>query len=115
MYQSSNKQPSSIIGRKATINVFLYVLINLGFHHTALYWLFIKVLYGPYKAVWRTLKLILIACKKYLLLEINTLTKFLLSRMKFIIDGGRLFDVYLTHIITLLSQSENEVIHLFGT
>ena len=47
--------------------------------------------YISYKAVWQIHKLIVIAEKKCLLLEINTITKFLLFRMKYIIDR----DVYL--------------------
>ena len=42
--------------------------------------------------MWRITKLILIAYNKYLLLEIDTITKFSLFTMKYIIDGGRLFD-----------------------
>ena len=42
--------------------------------------------------MWQIPKLILIACKKYLLLEIDTLTKCLLFRMKYIFDRGCFFD-----------------------
>ena len=38
------------------------------------------------------LKLIVIAYEKCLLLEINTITRFLLFRMKYVIDRGCLFD-----------------------
>ena len=48
--------------------------------------------YSPYKVVWGIPKLILIAYKKYLLLGINTITKFFMLRMKYIIDGAGLFD-----------------------
>ena len=37
--------------------------------------------------------------RKYLLLEINTITKFLLFKMKNVIDGGCLFDYW--HILLL--------------
>ena len=49
-------------------------------------------IYSPYKTVWWIPEFILIACKKYLLLEINTILEFLPFRMKYIIDGGCLFD-----------------------
>ena len=42
--------------------------------------------YSLYKTVWQILKLIIIAYEKMLLLEINTITKFLLFRMKYNID-----------------------------
>ena len=40
-----------------------------------------------YKTAWRVPKLIIIATKKYLLLEINTITKFLLFKIKYVHDG----------------------------
>ena len=49
-------------------------------------------LFSPYKAVLRTLKFILIAYKKHWLLETNTISTFLLFNMKYIIDGGCLFE-----------------------
>ena len=50
---------------------------------------------------------------KYLLLEINV-TKSFLFRMKYVIDGGCLFDY--GHIIIILSfQYMNELIHLLIT
>lgn len=52
--------------------------------------------------------------QKYLLHEIYTITNFLLFRMKYIIDGF-FFICILMHIITLLSQNRNEIIHLFIT
>ena len=61
--------------------------------------------------VWRITKLIPIAYKKYLLLEINTTTSFLLFGIKYITDRGCLF--YDRQIITLLFQCVNEGIHLF--
>ena len=51
-------------------------------------------MYSSYKAVWRISKLIVIAYEKMFLLESNTITKFLLLRMKYIIEGGYLF-IYL--------------------
>ena len=52
--------------------------------------------------------------KKCLRLEIDTVTKFLLFRMKYIVtDGG--FIWLLPKIMTSLSQCINEVIHLFIT
>ena len=46
------------------------------------------VIYSLQQAVWRISKLILIAYEKCLLLEINTVKKFLLFRIKRIIEGG---------------------------
>ena len=46
------------------------------------------VIYNLQQAVWRISKLILIAYEKCLLLEINTVKKFLLFRRKCIIEGG---------------------------
>ena len=42
--------------------------------------------------MWQIPKLILIAYKKYLLLKIKTITKFLRFRMKYVINGGRFFE-----------------------
>ena len=44
--------------------------------------------YSLYKAVWLIPKLLVIAYKKCLLLKINTVTKFLLFKMKYVINGG---------------------------
>ena len=49
--------------------------------------------YSPYKVMWQIPKLIITAYKKKcLLLEINTVAKFLSCRMKYIIEGRCLFD-----------------------
>ena len=61
-------------------------------HHFAITKKFHEKIHSPYKGMWRITKLILIAYNKYLLLEIDTITKFSLFTMKYIIDGGRLFD-----------------------
>ena len=42
--------------------------------------------------MWQIPKLLLIAYKKYLFLKLNTITKFLLFRMEYIIGWGCLFD-----------------------
>ena len=55
---------------------------------------------SSYKAVWRISRLIVIAYEKMFLLEINTITKFLLLRMKYIIEGAYLF-IYLLFVYLL--------------
>ena len=57
-------------------------------------------MYSSYKAVWRISKLIVIAYGKMFLLESNTITKFLLLRMKYIIEGCYLF-IYLLFVYLL--------------
>ena len=44
-------------------------------------------IYISYKAVWHIPKLIVIANEKCLLLKINTITMFIMLRMKLTIDG----------------------------
>ena len=63
------------------------------------------------KVLWWITKLSVIAWKKYLSLEIKTITNFLLLKMKYITDGF-FFVWLLTHTLPLLSQCVNEVIHL---
>ena len=53
-------------------------------------------IYSSYKAVWHIPKLIVIANEKCLLLKINTITMFIMLRMKLTIDGDSFLRL-LTH------------------
>ena len=64
----------------------------------------IKIKNSPYKAVWQMPE-----SKKYLLLEIDTMTKSSLFRVEYFLDRS------FHQIITSLSQCLNEVTHLFIT
>ena len=55
-----------------------------------------------YRTVWRVPKLIIMATKKCLLLEINTITKFLLFKTKYVHDGCYLIiDTWYCFIISI--------------